>query len=341
MWSYKDRPEKGLRLNSLILLATSALLAGCMSCGGGNTVPAAELPLFGAQRAFADLERQVAFGPRMPGSPGHQQQLNWMISTLQPLAEQVRQQHFTTKTALGGPYEFTNLLAVFSAAASGPVTLLGAHWDTRPVADQDPDPTLRSAPVPGANDGASGVAVLLELARIFHQTPPPHPVYLAFLDAEDSGKSGSGLLYSGYCLGSVHMVQNWPADLARPDRAIILDLVGGVAKPNPRVPVRTDLGANDYFDLRVEDHSAKSAPELVDEIWTIAEKLGHRAFQRSRQTPVIDDHLPFIAAGIPAVDIIDFVPPVWHTVDDTPEYCSPQALRQVGETMVGLIYGRE
>ena len=341
MWSYKDGPESGWRLSPLVLLATVALLAGCTSCGGGNPVPAAELPLFEAQRAFADLERQVAFDPRMPGSPGHQQQLDWMISTLQPLAEQVRPQHFTAKTALGGPYEFTNLLAVFSAAASGPITLLGAHWDTRPVADQDPDPTLRSQPVPGANDGASGVSILLELARIFHQTPPPHPVYLAFFDAEDSGKVGSGLLYSGYCLGSVHMAQNWPQDLARPDRAIILDLVGGVAKPNPRVPVRTDLGANDYFDLRVEGYSAQAAPELVDEIWSIAAELGHRAFQRSRQTAVIDDHLPFIAVGIPAVDIIDFVPPVWHTVDDTPEYCSPQALRQVGETVVGLIYGRE
>ncbi len=327
----------------MLLLTLAILATGCTSCGGGGNTGTApiqvELPEFDAQRAFAALEHQCSFGPRMPGSPGHQAQLEWMIATLTPLADQLIQQPFTAPTAFGGPYSFTNLIATFSAQAPGPITMIGAHWDTRPVADEDPDPTLRGQPVPGANDGASGVAILLELARIFRDQPPPTPTYLAFFDAEDSGKSGCGLPFVGFCLGSAYMAQHWPEQLDRPDRVVVLDLVGGQSRHNPRVPVRSDLGGNDYFDLRIEPNSRDAAPELVSHIWGIAEALGHDAFRNTVQAQVIDDHLPFIHAGIPAVDIIDFVPPVWHTVDDTPEYCSPDALRQVGETMLGLVYG--
>ena len=298
-----------------------------------------QLPAFDAQRAFADLEQQCAFGSRMPGSPGHQAQLQWMISALTPLADQLIQQPFNAPTAFGGPYDFTTLIAVFAGEAPGTTTVIGAHWDTRPQADEDPDPQLRTQPVPGANAGASGVAILLELARIFSEHPPHHPVYLAYFDAEDSGKSSSDLPYLGFCIGSAYMANNWPEQLNAPDRVIVLDLVGGQSQHNPRVPVRTDLGGNDYFDVRIERYSQQAAPGLVDQIWDIAETLGHDAFQRHVHTYVIDDHLPFILAGIPAVDIIDFVPPVWHTTDDVPEYCSPDALRQVGETMLGLVYG--
>ena len=334
-----DRPKM-----RLLLLAVAVLFAGCSSCGGGGGddtgVTPVELPKFDAARAFADIEHQCDFGPRMPGSAGHEAQLAWMISTLSPLADSLIQQPFSATTPFGGPYDFTNLIAVFSSQAPGVTTMIGAHWDTRPVADEDPDPDLRDHPIPGANDGASGVAILLELARIFSQQPPPSPVYLAFFDAEDSGKRGSELPYIGFCMGSNYMAHNWPVQIEPPDRVIVLDLVGGQSKHNPRVPVRTDMGGNDYFDLRIEPNSQAVAPQLVDHIWDIAEFLGHDAFKRSSQVGVIDDHIPFInAAGIPAVDIIDFVPPVWHTVDDSPEYCDPDALKQVGETMLGLVYG--
>jgi len=311
----------------LLLVIVALLFAGRSSCGGGggeNGVVPVELPEFDAERAFADIEHQCDFGTRMPGSDGHQDQLAWMISTLTPLTDNLIPQQFNATTSFGGPYDFTNLIAVFSAEAPGTITMIGAHWDTRPVADEDPDPDLRDQPIPGANDGASGVAILLELARIFSQEPPPSPVYLAFFDAEDSGKPGSDLPYIGFCMGSNYMAHNWPAQIQLPDRVIVLDLVGGQSHHNPRVPVRTDMGGNDYFDLRIEPNSQFVAPQLIDHIWDIAEFLGHNAFKRSSQA---------------AVDIIDFVPPVWHTVDDSPEYCDPDALGQVGETMLGLVYG--
>ncbi len=338
----KSSPDRsGVRV---VLVAIAVLIAGCTACGGGagngNGIVPVELPEFNADRAFADIEHQCDFGPRMPGSAGHQAQLAWMISTLTPLADTVIQQPFSVSTPFGGPYDFTNLIAVFSPEAPGTITLIGAHWDTRPVADQDPDPDRRDEPVPGANDGGSGVAILLELARIFSQQPPPSPVYLAFFDAEDSGKRGSELPYIGFCMGSNYMAHNWPAQIAQPDRVIVLDLVGGQVQPEPAGAVRIVQSSNEYFNLRIEPYSQSAAPQLVDHIWDIAEFLEHSAFERSSQGYIIDDHLPFInTLGVPAVDIIDFAPPVWHTVSDTPEHCDPDALEQVGETMLGLVYG--
>ena len=328
----------------LLLLTVAVLIAGCTSCGGGggndNGVVPVELPEFDADRAFADIEQQCDFGPRMPASPGHQAQLAWMISTLEPLADDLITQQFNASTPFGGPYNLTNLIAVFSSQASGVTTMIGAHWDTRPVADQDPNPELRDQPVPGANDGGSGVAILLELARIFNEQPPPSPVYLAFFDAEDSGQSGCGLPYIGFCMGSDYMAHNWPAQIELPDRVIVLDLVGGQVQPDPADAVGAAQSSNDYFNLRIESYSQAAAPQLVDHIWDIAEFLGHSAFERSSQAYIIDDHLPFInTLGLPAVDVIDFFPPVWHTVSDTPEHCDPDALHQVGETMLGLVYG--
>ncbi len=327
----------------VVLVAIALLIAGCSSCGGGGTdngIVPVELPEFDADRAFADIEQQCDFGPRMPDSPGHQAQLAWMISTLEPLADDLIQQPFSAATPFGGPYDFTNLIAVFAAEAPGTITMIGAHWDTRPVADQDPDPDMRDEPVPGANDGGSGVAILLELARIFAQEPPPSPVYLAFFDAEDSGQLGSSMPYMGYCIGSDYMAHNWPTPIESPERVIVLDLVGGQTEQDPSLVVGTAQSSNEYFNLRIESYSQAAAPQLVDHIWDIAEFLGHSAFERSVQGSIIDDHLPFInTAGIPAVDIIDFAPPVWHTVSDTPEHCDPDALYQVGETMLGLVYG--
>ena len=220
----------------VVLVGIALLIAGCTSCGGGgsdSSIVPVELPEFDADRAFADIEQQCGFGPRMPGSPGHQAQLAWMISTLTPLADNLIQQPFNTATPFGGAYDFTNLIAVFAAEAPGTITMIGAHWDTRPVADQDPNPDLRDEPVPGANDGGSGVAILLELARIFSQQPPPSTVYLAFFDAEDSGRSGSGLPYMGFCIGSDYMAHNWPVQIELPAHLVVLDLVGGQTEQDP------------------------------------------------------------------------------------------------------------
>ncbi|MGI5817493.1 MAG: M20/M25/M40 family metallo-hydrolase [Armatimonadota bacterium] len=329
------------------LLATIciyAVLGASCSSGGNGTPPvdppptAPQRPAFDAERAFADLEAQVAFGPRIPGSEAHQDCLQFLIERLEDAGAQVVTQQFSARTALGGDeqYDFTNVAGLFAGDARGDVLLLGAHWDSRAKADEDPDPALRDQPVPGANDGASGVAVLLEIARAFTETAPRRPVILAFFDAEDQGASGSDLRDGGWIIGSRQMAENWPRELPWPDEMILVDLVGGDGEHNPAVGVPPM--AVERFSLLMEGNSLHSAPNLVDRIWTIAEERGHEAFERRQGRYVIDDHVPFIERGVPSIDIIHFVPPEWHTTHDTPENCSPDSLHQVGDTLLEYIY---
>ncbi|MGC9318620.1 MAG: M28 family peptidase [Armatimonadota bacterium] len=333
------------------LLATLCVLMSLgASCGGGGGTPAppaepiapmpppTQRPAFDAERAFTDLEAQVAFGPRVPGSTAHEQCEQFLRDGLSDAGARVVAHQFTSATALSDEqFDFTNLLGVFAEDADGEVLLLGAHWDSRAVADRDPDPDLRDDPVPAANDGASGVALLLEIARAFAQTPPPRPVVIAFFDAEDQGSSSSQLPHDGWILGSQRLVDDWPDGVPWPDEMILVDMVAGDNEHNDRVG--TPQLSNDHFDLPIEANSLERAPDLVDRIWTIAERLGHSAFERTTGYRVVDDHIPFLDAGVPAVDIIEFVPPEWHTVDDTPEHCAPESLDQVGETLLEFIYG--
>ena len=337
----------------LLYLSFVLVIAGWTSCGNSpapapqppapptpppNPPPAR--PQFDAQRAFDTLEEQVNLGSRAPGTPGHDQAEALIFQTLSSTARDAFKQEFEASTLFGGPYEFANLIGLFGPAKGGKRLMLCAHWDTRPVADEDPDPANRSKPVPGASDGASGVAVLLELARVFEQSPPPIPIVMVLFDAEDSGKSSGPPPYMGFCLGSEYFVKHMPEE-AEPDEVILVDLVGGDSTHNPRVGTRTNMGGNDVFDLPIEVNSLRAAPELVDEVYSAAEALGHQAFQRRTGFSVIDDHSPFIDAGIKAMDIIEFDFPEWHTIDDTPEHCDPESLRQVGETLLEVIYERE
>jgi len=239
----------------------------------------------------------------------------------------------------GGPFDFTNLVAIFGQGQPGVPFLLCAHWDSRPRADEDPEPANRTQPVMGANDGASGVAVLLEMARAFVASPPPRPVIIALLDAEDSGRSGSGLPYQGFCIGATYLAQHWPAALAKPAEGVLLDLVGcdNVANARLQPPLH---GANSILDFPMEQNSLAANRALVQRVWTAASRRGHTAFLNTEGNAITDDHLPFIAAGIRVIDIIDFPPEEWHTIDDTPEHCSPDALYQSGDTLLQVIYGR-
>jgi hypothetical protein len=332
-------------MRAIAAICVYAMLGASCSSGGGGTATTPQPPpppvtqvAFDHERAFADLEAQVAFGPRIPGSQAHEDCRQFLVQRLEDAGAQVITQQFSAQTPLGDDavYDFTNIAGVFSAEAAGDVLLLGAHWDSRAKATRDPDPELRDEPVPGANDGASGVAVLLEIARQFAERAPDRPVMIVFFDAEDQGLSGSGWRDGGWILGSRHMVANWPEALPWPDQMILLDLVGGDSEHNPRVG--TPSPSDDVFTLPMERNSLIEAPNLVDEIWTIAEDLGHDAFKRTAGTSVIDDHIPFQEAGVEAIDIIEFVPPEWDTTDDTPEHCSADSLQQVGETLVHYIY---
>jgi hypothetical protein len=324
-----------------LALGALTLLTSCGACGGGGGTPAppVNLPTFDSTQAFSDLETQCAFGPRNPDSAAHGQQLAWMKAALAPLADKVVDQSFSTATSYGGPYNFDNVIALFGSAQPGPVMMLCAHWDTRPVADEDPDPANRTTPILGANDGASGVAIMMEMARLFHAQTPPHPVELIFLDAEDSGKPGSSLIYEGFCLGTVYLVENWPAELPKPPHGILLDLVGGMAKHDVRLGNPPPNGAVDYFDLPEEQFSLQADPVLVDQVWTAAAESDASAFRQATGQDVVDDHMVLTQGGIPSIDIIQTpFPPVWHTIDDTVEYCQASALDQVGKTLVRVLY---
>ena len=253
---------------------------------------------FDGQRAYADVQTQVAFGPRVPGSEGHAKIQEWMQAELESAEWQVEVQ---TSEALGHPIE--NLVA--RRTSDPPQIILGAHYDTRMFADNDPDPAQHTNVVPGANDGASGVAVLLELARSLPDETVP--VWLVFFDAEDNGRIEGW----DWILGSREFVKNNPV---QPSAVIIVDMIG-------------DSDLNIYKERN-------SNPELTDEIWAVAKGLGYESkFIPEYRHSMLDDHTPFLEVGIPAVDIIDFDYPYWHTVQDTPDKVSAESLQAVGETV--------
>ncbi len=332
-------------MRTMRLLATFTFCAAlAASCGSGGTQvdpppppPPPDRPVFDQALAFADLEAQVAFGPRIPGSDAHDNCQQFLIDRLTAAGARVVTHAFSATTPLGQQeYDFTNVLGILGEDKAGDVLLLGAHWDSREKATQDPDPAKRGDPVPGANDGGSGVGVLLELARGFAEVAPPRPIIVCFFDAEDQGVSGADLPQQGWAIGSRELANNWPDALPWPDEMILLDLVGGDNVHNPAVGLPS--WANDVFDLPMERNSLQSAPDLLDRVWSAAERRGHTAFNRTVGRAISDDHIPFQELGVEAIDIIDFAPPEWDTTHDTPENCDAGSLGQVGDTLVEFIY---
>lgn len=253
---------------------------------------------FDGLRAYADVQTQVALGPRIPGTEGHAQTVEWIREELVKAGWQVEIQE---SQALGHPIR--NIVARRSDA--NPQIVLGAHYDTRIYADSDPNPENSLKPVPGANDGASGVAVLLELARTLPEDTVD--VWLVFFDAEDNGR------FEGWdwILGSREFVKN---NAVQPRAVVIVDMIG-------------DADLNIYKERN-------SNPELTDEIWAVAKELGYeKMFIPDYKHSMLDDHTPFLEAGIPAVDIIDFDYPYWHTIEDTPDKVAAESLEAVGRTL--------
>ncbi len=253
---------------------------------------------FDGQRAYADVQTQVAFGPRSPGTDGHAQIVAWMRAELESAGWQVEVQE---SEALGHPVQ--NIVAKRGDAS--PQIILGAHYDSRMYADNDPDPANHTQPVPAANDGASGVAVLLELARTLPKDSVP--TWLVFFDAEDNGRIEGW----DWILGSREFVKN---NVLQPRAVVVIDMIG-------------DADLNIYKERN-------SNAGLTDEIWGVANSLGYeKQFIAEYKYSMEDDHTPFLEAGIPAVDIIDFDYPYWHTVGDTTDKVSAESLEVVGKTL--------
>ena len=263
--------------------------------------PAPQSSHFNGQRAYQDVLAQMAFGPRIPNSQAHAKTITYIEQQLRQAGWQASLQETTWQG-----FKIQNIIA--SRSSWQPQIIFGAHYDSRLLADQDPGPG-QNTPVPGANDGASGVAVLLEMARALPKNSVP--IWLVFFDAEDSG----GLDGREWIMGSRAFVSQLSF---HPKAAVVLDMIG-------------DKDLNIYIERN-------SNQDLVNAIWAEAAKLGYaKQFIPIPKYSILDDHTPFLEAGIPAVDIIDFDYPYWHTAADTADKVSPQSLQIVGETLLAWI----
>ena len=280
-------------------------------------------PQFDGKRAMDLLITQCAFGPRFPGSSGHTQMNKFMENFLYPLSDSL----YIMDEKISHPYErryitLTNYLSRYNVDAAYRIMLM-AHWDTREFADQDLNPENRSLPILGANDGASGVAVLLTLAEILHTLPPLNiGVDLLFVDGEDMGKSGDP---DKFGLGTQAFAKHVP-------------------EPRPQFAICIDMVADQEQHFPIERFSLQQAPDIVQSIWTLANDLGYPQFENRIGPAVMDDHYYLYKyAKIPAIDIIDFEYPnkdvnYWHTLQDIPENCSTESLEAVGTVMTHFIY---
>ena len=265
---------------------------------------------FNAERAFQDIEYQVLLGPRIPNSDAHEKEIKWIEGELRNSGWEVEIQE---SVQLGHPVK--NVIGKWGEGE--PWIVLGAHYDSRIVSDHDPNIFNQTTPVPGANDGASGVALLLELGRILpHQLKANQAndqtgvkqIWLVFFDAEDNGNIPGW----DWILGSRAFVQSLED---KPDAAIIVDMIG---------------------DANLKIYQEKNSdPALTKEIWDQAQALGYTdEFIPFPKYGIIDDHIPFLEAGIPAVDVIDIEYAYYHTTEDTPDKTSSDSLKAVGDTIL-------
>ena len=195
--------------------------------------------------------------------------------------------------------------------------LLCAHWDTRPWADQDTDPKNRQKPILGANDGASGIAVLLEIAQILQSNKPAIGVDIVMFDGEDAGTSSEE---RSYAKGSAAFARAYSMGY-QPMYGILIDMIGD-----------SDL------EIYKEAYSVQYAGHIVEKVWNKAAQLGIREFKAQTGYSIFDDHIPLLERGIICIDIIDFDYPYWHTVEDSPDKCSPSSLEKIGRLLVAIIF---
>jgi glutaminyl-peptide cyclotransferase len=271
---------------------------------------------FDGSSAFRYLETQVAFGPRIPGTEAHRRQAAWLDSLLRARCDTLMVQQWTHVTAGGDSLQLVNYIARFRPAATKRLLFL-AHWDSRPTADS-PTSTDSTKPVPGANDGASGVALLLGVADVLKRVPPTVGVDLLFDDGEDYGdfvKTPKDVLM-GARWYAAH-----PAPGAQPLYAVLFDLV-----------------ADKDLQIFQEGNSLVGAPEVVQLVWDTAKELGYAGtFVATPKHTLIDDHLELQKVGIRAIDVVDFDYPSWHTKDDTIDKVSAASLQIVGDVAVALV----
>jgi len=257
---------------------------------------------FDGEKALEFVNDQVSFGFRTPGSEAHAQTIDFIRTNLQKNNWNVEIQEET----IDNGYTIQNIIGK-REVNQGPWIILAAHYDSRFVSDQDPDPGKRTLPVHGANDGASGVGVLLELSRVIPKNLNKN-VWLVFFDAEDQGNIENW----DWILGSRSFVKQLTG---KPEKVVVIDMIG-------------DADLNLYYE-----HNSDTV--LSEEIWNVANKNGFgKSFIPQYKFRILDDHIPFVEAGIKAIDIIDFDYPYWHTQNDTVDKVSANSLNAVGKTLL-------
>lgn len=319
-----------------LLFAAAALLlfAACKPDAGGNDkdprdsipVVVSVTPTFEADSAYRQIERQIAFGPRVPNTPAHDNCAQWLKQQFEAYGCTVQIQEADIKAWDGSVFKVKNIIAS-SQPGKNPRVLVTSHWDSRPMADKDKDKAKQNDPVPAANDGASGVGIALELARIIQGKPPVVGVDFILWDAEDYGNYE---IEDSWCLGSQYWAKHKHDPAYFPRYGINLDMVG----------------AKDALFF-YEGHTLRQARGYADRIWTTASILGYGKYfsPLMEENGVIDDHyFVMTGTGIPMVEIIDRDPetgsfcPAWHTTSDDMSGIDRNTLKAVGHTLAEVIY---
>lgn len=295
--------------------------------------PKIEIPSFNQDSAYQFIAAQLAFGPRVPNTSGHTQCAAFLSEKLRTYTPSVYVQDAKVRAFDGTILNIKNIIASFNAEKQNRV-FLAAHWDSRPFADHDKDPSKRNQPIPGANDGASGVGVLLEIARVIQKNPPSVGIDIILFDAEDYGPHDDSQQASeneDWGLGSQYWSRNTHIPGYRARYGILLDMVGAA---NARFPH--------------EGFSRMYAPDILKKVWGTAKMLGYGDFFIDQPGAYINDDHYYVNTirKIPTIDIIHLDPSSsngtffeqWHTMDDDLDIIDPFTLKVVGETVLKVIY---
>jgi glutaminyl-peptide cyclotransferase len=306
----------------MLVLLTLCLLVGCKGDAKEGSAaqrsPAATSTGFSGSSAYSYAKAQFDFGPRVPGTPAAQKAGDWIIHQMRARADTVIVQSFTYTTADGKKLPLRNILARFRPNLSERVLYI-THWDSRPISESAATDAEKKMPVPGANDGASGVGMFVALGDVLKRTPPNVGVDLLFTDGEDYGQFGPPEV--DVLIGSRYFATHLPSPGYKPVYGVLWDMIGDK-------------------DLRIpyEMNSFQQAPEVVARVWQAAADLGYGdIFVQESGGLITDDHIPLLNAGIPVIDVIDLTYPPHHTPQDTMDKISAQSLAKVGDVATALV----
>jgi len=307
-------------VRALLIMCTAA---ACNGDAKGSDAPVRDAPVrrytaFNGTAAYAYAKTQVDFGPRVPGTPAARKAGDWIIAQMRARADTVIVQSWTHTTATGKKLPMRNVLARFRPEMTDRV-LYVTHWDSRPVSESASDSAQRKLPVPGANDGASGVGLFVALGDVLKTTRPTVGVDLLFVDGEDYGQFGPPEV--DVLIGSKYFAQHMPSADYRPLYGVVWDMIGDA-------------------DLRLpyEMNSFEQAPEVVAKVWQVAAEMGHgNIFVQESGGATTDDHIPLLKAGLRVIDVIDLSYPAHHTPEDTMDKISARSLGIVGDVATALV----